>query len=69
MMACPCRKTIKNFRKMAFPKATLMGYIVVMGMFAKQWMKTECNDCNGADFILDGNVDYNDLDVFVDNWL
>ena len=32
-------------------------------------MRTECNDCNGADFTTDGNVDYTDLDIFVDNWL
>ena len=39
-------------------------------LFAAQWMRTDCNDCNGADFTNDGNnVDYNDLDIFVDNWL
>ncbi len=33
-------------------------------------MRTDCNDCNGADFTNDGNnVDYNDLALFVDNWL
>ena len=35
MTAGPCRKMIKLFRKMAFRKATLMGYIVPMGMFAE----------------------------------
>ena len=38
-------------------------------LFAAQWMRTDCNDCNGADFTADGNVDYNDLALFVDNWL
>ena len=39
-------------------------------LFAAQWMRTDCNDCNGADFTAEGNnVDYNDLALFVDNWL
>jgi hypothetical protein len=38
-------------------------------LFSAQFMGTESNDFNAADFTTDGNVDYNDLDIFADNWL
>jgi hypothetical protein len=38
-------------------------------LFAAQFMGTESNDFNAADFTTDGNVDYNDLDIFANSWL
>lgn len=38
-------------------------------LFAEQWMRTDCNDCNGTDFSGDGDVNLVDLDIFTDNWL
>ncbi len=41
-------------------------------VFASQWDANDCNDpnwCDGADLDRDGNVDYNDLGLFVEYWL
>ena len=45
---------------------------VDFAIFASQWSDTDCNDpdwCAGADIDRDGNVDYNDLGLFVEYWL
>jgi hypothetical protein len=41
-------------------------------IFSSRWNVTGCNDpnwCDGADLERDGDVDYNDLGLFVDYWL
>jgi hypothetical protein len=41
-------------------------------IFSSQWNATDCNDpnwCDGADLERDGDVDYNDLELFVEYWL
>jgi hypothetical protein len=41
-------------------------------IFASKWNDADCNDpnwCQGADIDRDGNVDYNDLSLFVEYWL
>jgi len=41
-------------------------------IFSSQWYATDCNDpnwCDGADLERDGDVDYNDLELFVKYWL
>ncbi len=37
--------------------------------FAQQWLNTACGLCGGADLTGDGNVDYYDLQLFVEQWL
>ena len=41
-------------------------------IFSSQWNVNDCNDpnwCDGADLDREGNVDYNDLGLFVEYWL
>jgi len=38
-------------------------------VFAQQWLNTACGLCGGADLTGDGNVDYYDLQLFVEQWL
>ncbi len=38
-------------------------------LFAGNWMKKNCGQCNGADLTGDGNVDENDLNKLTENWL
>ena len=41
-------------------------------IFAEQWLRNDCNtclNCYGADFDTDGDVDYNDMDQIVQQWL
>jgi len=38
-------------------------------MFAQWWMKTDCNECGGADLTGDGKVGLEDLYEFTSNWL
>jgi hypothetical protein len=37
--------------------------------FALRWMDTDCGVCGGADLISDGNVNWEDLLEFTENWL
>ena len=39
------------------------------GIFAAQWLETDCNDCNGADFTGDAKVDTADVAVLAECWL
>ena len=63
--------TISNFFKEIIPD--LSGDLSVdlfdYAWFAAHWMESECWICGGSDFTCDGNVDVNDLYIFVDNWL
>ena len=38
-------------------------------VLASNWLNTDCNECNGADFNTDGNVDIQDLYRLVELWL
>ncbi len=38
-------------------------------VIAEQWPQTSCGLCGGADLTCDGNVDFNDLKEWVNNWL
>ena len=45
---------------------------VNFAVFATHWLESSCTSpdwCNGADFTRDGNVIFNDLLMFCDNWL
>ena len=37
--------------------------------FAPYWLETSCGTCSGADLTCDGNVDWDDLGEFCNNWL
>jgi len=43
--------------------------IVDFTEFASQWLNTDCNDCGGADFTCDNNVDISDVLVMMQHWL
>ena len=46
--------------------------LIDFAIFASQWTTTDCNDpnwCDGADLDRDGDVDCNDLGLFVEYWL
>jgi len=38
-------------------------------LFADYWSQTDCGRCGGADLTGDGNVDIDDLTLFIDIWL
>ena len=42
---------------------------VDFAMFALRWLETGCGECGGAELTCDGDVDFNDLQEFVANWL
>ena len=37
--------------------------------FALRWMDTDCGQCDGADLVSNGNVDWKDLLKLTENWL
>ncbi len=42
---------------------------VDFAMFASCWLDTNCGQCDGADLVSNGNVDWEDLLKFTENWL
>jgi len=44
-----------------------------LSLLLNQWMRTDCsganNDCSGADFQPDGNVDMFDFSLLADVWM
>ncbi|MHC4544542.1 MAG: dockerin type I domain-containing protein [Planctomycetota bacterium] len=60
-----------HIRTRDFNKDTKVDFID-FAMFASYWQVTDCQDrnlCEGADLDIDGDVDHNDLRLFVDYWL
>jgi len=65
-----------NYPRLIWQTTNLPDYLCPDGVgfedyavFAQQWPNTACGDCSGADLTGDGNVDYYDLQLFVEQWL